>query len=302
MRLREQDLSSRSKLALVSRFLAIPASAFLAEPQSGETHLTIVKGLFLKSFFIAVVLGFLAYEYVRLPDVAPLKKKNPRSTALIELRDEEYRGRGLRPGRRQIWVPYDAVSEHLKKAIVISEDASFFSHNGVDYYELKEAFWKDWETGQLKRGGSTITMQLARNLYLSPSKNPVRKLREIAIAFQLERALSKKRIFEIYLNVVEWGHGIYGAEAAARHYIRKPAAALTPAEAATLAGLLPSPRSPGEKGLLYRRNLILSRMASIGYISAPDAEREKGRPLFYRGKDVAEPQDKTRPGREESFD
>lgn len=261
-----------------------------------------MKGLFLKSFFIAVVLGFLAYEYVRFPDVAALKKMNPRATALMELRDEEYLSRGRRPVRRQIWVPYEAVSEHLKKAIVISEDAAFFSHNGVDFYELKEAFWKDWETGQLKRGGSTITMQLARNLYLSPSKNPLRKLREIAIAFQLERELSKKRIFELYLNVVEWGHGIYGAEAAARHYLGKPAAALTPADAATLAGLLPSPRNPGKKGLLFRRNLILSRMASIGYISAEEAEREKRRPLFYRGEDVAEPQDRTRSGREESFD
>ncbi|MGH7765861.1 MAG: monofunctional biosynthetic peptidoglycan transglycosylase [Candidatus Binatia bacterium] len=260
-----------------------------------------MKGLFLKSFFLSVVLGFLAYEYVTLPDVAPLKKRNPRTTALIELRDKEYSSRGRRPVRQQIWVPYDLVSEHLKKAIVISEDASFFSHRGVDFYELKEAFWKDWETGQLKRGGSTITMQLARNLYLSPSKNPMRKLREIAIAFQLERELSKKRIFELYLNVVEWGHGIYGAEAAARHYLGKPAGALTPADAATLAGLLPSPRSPGEKGLLFRRNLILSRMASIGYIGADEAEREKRRPLFYRGEEPPDAREELFPARESSY-
>lgn len=242
-----------------------------------------MKGLFFKSLLISIVLGLAVYEYASLPDVAPLKKNNPRSTALMELRDQEYRSRGIRPDRRQIWVSYDAISEHLKKAIIISEDASFFSHKGVDFYELKEAVRKDWETGQLKRGGSTITMQLARNLYLSPSKNPLRKVREVAIAFQLERALSKRRIFELYLNVVEWGRGIYGAEAAARHYLGKSAAALNPADAATLAGLLPSPRSPGEKSLLYRRNLILSRMASIGYISAADAEREKQRALFYRG-------------------
>jgi monofunctional biosynthetic peptidoglycan transglycosylase len=260
-----------------------------------------VKGLFLKSFLISVVVGFLAYEYVTLPDVAPLKKRNPRTTALIDLRDKEYSSRGRRPVRQQIWVPYDSVSEHLKKAIVISEDASFFSHKGVDFYELKEAFWKDWETGQLKRGGSTITMQLARNLYLSPSKNPVRKLREIAIAFQLERELSKRRIFEIYLNIVEWGHGIYGAEAAARHYLGKSAAELNPADAATLAGLLPSPRSPGEKGLLFRRNLILSRMAKIGYISAAEAEREKRRPLFYRGEEPPEGRDELVPARESSY-
>ena len=260
-----------------------------------------MKGLFLKSFLISVVLGFLAYEYVTLPDVAPLKKRNPRATALMELRDEEYRSRGRRPVRQQIWIPYEAVSEHLKKAIVISEDASFFSHKGVDFYELKEAFWKDWETGQLKRGGSTITMQLARNLYLSPSKNPVRKLREIAIAFQLERELSKKRIFELYLNVVEWGHGIYGAEAAARHSLGKPAAALSPAEAATLAGLLPSPRNPGQKGLLYRRNLILSRMARIGYISSEEAEREKRRPLFYKDEEPPDAREELFPARESPY-
>ena len=259
-----------------------------------------MKRLLFKSFLVSLVLGLSVYEYASLPDVAPLAKINPRATAMMELRDHEYRSRGIRPARRQIWVSYDAVSEHLKKAILISEDASFFSHKGVDFYELKEAFRKDWETGQLKRGGSTITMQLARNLYLSPSKNPLRKVREVAIAFQLERALSKKRIFELYLNVVEWGRGIYGAEAAARTYLGKSAAALNPAEAATLAGLLPSPRSPEEKSLLYRRNLILSRMAKIGYISAADAEREKQRPLIYKGEELPERQEEILP-MQESF-
>jgi monofunctional biosynthetic peptidoglycan transglycosylase len=248
-----------------------------------------VKRIWFKSLLVSLVLGVVGYEYVSLPDVAPLKTKNPRATALMELRTEESRRRGARPERRQIWVPYDGVSEHLKKAIVLSEDASFFSHKGVDFYEIKEAFWKDWETGQLKRGGSTITMQLARNLYLSPSKNPLRKLREVAIAFQLEHALSKRRIFEIYLNVVEWGREIYGAEAASRHYLSKPVSALDPADAATLAALLPSPLNPREKNLLYRRNLILSRMAKTGHISAAEAERQSRRPLFYKEEEPSEP-------------
>jgi monofunctional biosynthetic peptidoglycan transglycosylase len=158
----------------------------------------------------------------------------------------------------------------------------------VDFFELKEAFWKDWETGQLRHGGSTITMQLARNLYLSPSKNPLRKLREVVIAFRLERELSKRRIFEIYLNVIEWGRGIYGAEAAARHYLGKPVSALDPADAATLAALLPSPLNPREKNLLNRRNLILKRMASVNHISAAEAERQSRRPLFYREEEPAE--------------
>jgi monofunctional biosynthetic peptidoglycan transglycosylase len=134
--------------------------------------------------------------------------------------------------------------------------------------------------GEFKRGGSTITMQLARNLYLSPSKDPLRKAREIVIAFQLERALSKRRIFEIYLNVVEWGRNIYGAEAASRHYLGKPVAALDAADAATLAALLPSPLNPRERNLLYRRNLILRRMAATNHISAAEAERQSPAAAF----------------------
>ena len=260
-----------------------------------------MKGLLLKSFLVSLVVGLAAYVYVSLPDVSPLKKKNPRSTALMELRDTEYRLRGLRPVRSQIWVSYDAVSEHLKKAIIVSEDASFFGHRGVDLYELKEAFKADWEKGELKRGGSTITMQLARNLYLNPSKEPLRKLREIVIALQLEQALPKKRIFELYLNVVEWGQDLYGVEAASRHYLSKSASALNPAEAATLAALLPSPRNPQAKSLLHRRNLILTRMAQVGHISAAEAERESRKPLFYRGEGMPAPRAELFPAEESTY-
>lgn len=241
-----------------------------------------MKRLVLKSLLVSLFVGLAAYEYSGLPDVSPLRKQNPATTALIELRNEEYREKRVKPERQQIWVSYDAVSENLKKAIILSEDASFFSHKGVDLFELKEAVKEDWEKGKFKRGGSTITMQLAKNLYLSPSKSPLRKLREIVIALQLEQALSKRRIFEIYLNVIEWGNGIYGAEAAARHYFSKPAADLDPVEAATLAALLPSPRNPREKELLHRRNLILTRMASTGAISEAELDQAKTRPLFYR--------------------
>ena len=198
----------------------------------------------------------------------------------MELRDQEYRQKGGKSSRQQIWVAYDAISEHLKKAVLISEDASFFSHTGVDVKELQEALKKDWETGSFARGGSTITMQLAKNLYLNPSKNPLRKSKEVIIAWQLEQALSKRRIFEIYLNVVEWGPNVYGAEAAARHYFAKPAANLDILEAATLAALLPSPRNTREKSLTYRRNLILSRMAEIGYVSAEEFSRAKQAPIL----------------------
>src|SRR5215467_15824663 len=216
--------------------------------------------VFFRSLLLAVVVGAVVFFYLSLPDVSVLKKQNPKNSALMELRAEEYRKKGIRAPRQQIWVPYGAISEHLKKAILVSEDASFFSHKGVDVVEMKEAIKKDWETASFKRGGSTITMQLAKNLYLNPSKNPLRKAKEIVIAWQLEQALSKRRIFEIYLNVVEFGRNIYGAEAAARQYFAKPAANLDISEAATLAALLPSPRNTREQNLNYRRNLILSRM------------------------------------------
>jgi len=226
--------------------------------------------------------GGLFYFYNTLPDVSVLKKNNPKGSALMELRDKEYQQKGIRAARQQIWVPYGEVSDHLKKAILLSEDASFFNHKGVDVHELKEALKRDWEIGSFKRGGSTITMQLAKNLYLNPSKNPLRKAKEIVIAWQLERALSKRRIFEIYLNVVEWGRNIYGAEAAARHYFGKPAAGLDILESTTLAALLPSPRTAREKGLLYRRNLILDRLARVGYLSADEHARARKTPLFQK--------------------
>ena len=229
---------------------------------------------------MTAVVASIVYLYSTLPDVKTLTTKNPKSTALMELRDREYRQKGGKISRQQTWVSYGAISDHLKKAVLISEDAAFFSHTGVDVKELQEALKKDWETGRFTRGGSTITMQLAKNLYLNPSKNPLRKAKEIVIAWQLEHALSKTRIFEIYLNVVEWGPNVYGAEGAARHYFAKPAANLDIGEAATLAALLPSPRNTREQNLTYRRNLILSRMAEVGYVSTDEFNRAKQAPIL----------------------
>src|ERR671924_2119655 len=199
-----------------------------------------MRKVLFRSLLLTAVAGAMFYVYAILPDVTALRKKNPTSSALMDLRDAEYKRSNIRVARQQIWVPYGAISDHLKRAILISEDAAFFRHTGVDINELTEAFKKDWETGSFKRGGSTITMQLARNLYLNPSKNPLRKGKEIIIAWQLEQALPKKRIFEIYLNIAEWGPNVYGAEAASRYYFDKSAAELDPLEAATLAALLPS--------------------------------------------------------------
>jgi monofunctional glycosyltransferase len=239
-----------------------------------------MKRLLLKSLLVTSVVACVAYFYQTLPDVKVLRTKNPRTTALMELRNREYEQKGMRSPNRHIWVSYDAISEPLKKAVLINEDASFFSHTGVDIKELQEALKKDWETGSFARGGSTITMQLARNLYLDPAKNPVRKVKEIIIAWQLEHTLSKRRILEIYLNVVEWGRNVYGAEAAARHYFAKSAAELDIVEAATLAALLPSPRNVREKNVAVKRNLILSRMAGVGYASGEELSRASQAPLF----------------------
>jgi len=241
-----------------------------------------MKRVLLKSLFVSLFAGLCFYFSYSLPNVSVLRQQNPKTSALMDLRAEEYRQKNIRAPRRQVWVTYDAISEHLKKAILVNEDAAFFSHKGVDLEELKAALKKDWETMSFNRGGSTITMQLAKNLYLNPSKNPMRKIEEIVIAWQLEQTLSKRRIFEIYLNIVEWGRNVYGAEAAARFYFGKSAAALDPLEAATLAALLPSPRASKERNVLARRNLILGRLVSVGYISNEEYQRSKTIPLFQK--------------------
>jgi monofunctional glycosyltransferase len=248
-----------------------------------------MKRVLLKSLLLSALVACLVYFYLALPNVSLLKNRNPQSSALMELRDQENREKQLRVSRRQIWVPYGRISDHLKKAVLLSEDASFFSHNGVDIDELKEAFKRDLETLSFKRGGSTITMQLAKNLYLNPSKNPLRKMKEIIIAWQLEHALSKTRIFEIYLNIVEWGRNIYGAEAGSRHYFGKSAANLDPVEAATLVALLPNPRTAHEKSILQRRNLVLARLAKVGHISEEEYRRGKQSPLFHKIEKEAPP-------------
>ena len=136
----------------------------------------------------------------------------------------------------QRWVSYGRVSPDLKRAVLVAEDDAFWQHEGVDFEQLQESLETDWARGRFVRGGSTITQQLAKNLYLSPSKNPLRKLRELIIARRLEAELKKARILELYLNVIEWGDGVYGVEAAARTYFHVSAAELGPSESALLAG------------------------------------------------------------------
>ena len=215
----------------------------------------------------AVGLGCFAYVYLTLPDVRPLATFNPTTTAFMELRAEEARSKGRAPRHVQHWVGYSYLSADLKRAVLVAEDDAFFQHEGVDFEQLQESLEKDWARGRFVRGGSTITQQLAKNLYLSPSKNPLRKLRELIIARRLEAELGKARILGLYLNVIEWGDGVYGAEAAAQAYFHHPAATLGPTESALLAAAIVNPRllNPGKPTarLIRRQQLILKRMGAV---------------------------------------
>ena len=221
----------------------------------------------------AACFALLAYVFLTLPDVRQLSTRNPSTTAFIELRRAEAVAEGRAPRRVQRWVRYEAISPSLRKAVLVAEDDAFWTHDGVDVEQLKESIERNIETGKAVRGGSTITQQLAKNLYLSPSKNPIRKLKELLIARRLEAALSKRRILELYLNVIEWGDGIYGAEAASRAYFGKPASALTADESALLAGAIINPRvhSPAHPTARLRRRqqIILRRMGLV----TPPAEQ-----------------------------
>jgi monofunctional glycosyltransferase len=216
---------------------------------------------------VTVACAGLAYAYLTLPDVRALRTNNPASTAFSDLRAAEARASGKSPKHLQRWIAYRRISPMLTRAVLVAEDAAFWRHEGVDYDELQKSVEVDWARGQLTRGASTITQQLAKNLYLSPSKNPLRKFRELIIARRLEAELSKTRILELYLNVIEWGDGIYGVEAAAQAYFHRSASTLGPEESALLAAAIINPRllnpvKPTAR-LIRRRQIILRRMGSV---------------------------------------
>ena len=215
----------------------------------------------------AALFGYASFIYLTLPDVRGLKTSNPDTTAFIELRAREARARGEEPRRIQRWVSYGRISPNLTRAVLVAEDGAFWKHEGIDFDQLKESMEINLERMEFARGGSTITQQLAKNLYLSPSKNPIRKIREFLIARQLEAELPKQRILELYLNVIEWGDGIYGAEGAARTYFHKSAADLGAQEAALLAAAIVNPRllDPGHptSRLRRRQQMVMRRMGAV---------------------------------------
>lgn len=210
---------------------------------------------------LGIVIGVLGYELILLYRVYRLQTHNPGTTSLIDSRAREAQAKGEPVKRFQTWVPIERISGNLQRAVLAGEDANFTTHNGFDY----EAIQKAWEQAQreaekeaknegeddswipnipeFRRGASTVSQQLAKNLYLSSQRSFVRKGQEAIITVFLEKMLTKRRILEIYLNVIEWGDGIYGAEAAAQYYFKKSAASLTPSEAAYLSAMIPNPRT-----------------------------------------------------------
>lgn len=195
------------------------------------------------------------FRYLALPPVIPLMAWEPGETAMMALRREAFVA--AHPDKtwrlRQRWVPLERISPWLRQAVVASEDDRFYTHHGFDVELLWQAALRNWEKGRLAAGGSTITQQLAKNLWFSPERSLLRKVKEAIMTARLEIWLDKKRILELYLNVVEWGQGIFGAEAASRHYFGKPAAALSKREAAQLAVMLPAPLKRSPRSPLVQR-------------------------------------------------
>lgn len=196
------------------------------------------------------------------PPVGVLAQTPPEITSFMQYRAAQWADQGRTVAVRWTWVSLDKISRHLRRAVVVAEDSTFWEHDGFDWEGMRIALERNLAEHRFSAGGSTITQQLAKNLYLSPDRSIRRKLQEAVLAWRIERALDKNRILELYLNVVEWGDGIYGAEAAARHYFGVSAARLSPRQAATLAAMLPAPlrRTPDSPHVRRLSAVILRRM------------------------------------------
>jgi monofunctional biosynthetic peptidoglycan transglycosylase len=245
-----------------------------------------VKVLFL--IFAGAVGVWLLYELITFPNISRLRTENPTTTSMIEYRISEAVADGKEPKKAMIWTPIEQISPNLARAVLAGEDSRFFEHHGFDWDAIQKAWDEAVKEGEkeareegdydpddwippmpsFKRGASTVTQQLAKNLFLSEDRNFLRKGREAVYTYFLERELSKKRILEIYLNVIEWGDGIYGAEAASRFYFKKSASDLTKEEAAFLSAMIPSPLNvfnpaKNRKRVVRRQRVILRGMNSI---------------------------------------
>jgi monofunctional biosynthetic peptidoglycan transglycosylase len=215
---------------------------------------------------LALLGAVLLYQFWLFGWVLWWGQVNPAQTRFMEIRLAELRAKDPEARLRQSWLPYARISPHLKRAIIASEDAKFVDHEGFDWDGIQKAIEKNQKRGRVVAGGSTITQQLAKNLFLSPAKTPWRKAEEAVITLMLEAFWSKQRILEVYLNVIEWGQGVFGAEAAARHYYGISATQLSPEQAARLAGMVPNPRfydrHRNAPGLARKTAIILGRMGA----------------------------------------
>lgn len=225
-------------------------------------------GKWVRITILALIVVAFLYQGWILFSVFKYKSSNPASTALMEQRASESRSKGEEVKRVQMWVPYDRISRSLIRAVLAGEDSRFFDHAGFDWEEMRKALEEDWNRGEFRRGASTISQQLAKNLFLSTSKNPLRKLHEALITKEMEWILGKRRILEIYLNVIEWGDGVYGAEAAARTYFNTSAAAVSADQAAFLSAIIPSPNgafnpATHRRRVERRKNLIERLMRHV---------------------------------------
>ncbi|MEO8166789.1 MAG: monofunctional biosynthetic peptidoglycan transglycosylase, partial [bacterium] len=226
---------------------------------------------------------FFLVEIASIPwvEVASLKTRNPTETALMRQRSDEAENEGKHLSIKQKWIPLSRLPNFVANAVIVAEDGTFREHSGFDWYEFKQSLQKNWEMKKVARGGSTITQQLAKNLYLSTSKDPIRKLKEAVIALLLERYLDKNRILEIYLNVIEWGPGIFGIEAASETYFGHSARALTFDQALRLAAVIPSPLrhrpNVDSRYVLWRKKMVLVRMQGRDF-GEPEPEEDTDEP------------------------
>jgi monofunctional biosynthetic peptidoglycan transglycosylase len=238
--------------------------------------------------FAGAVAVWIGYELITFPSISRLRTENPTTSSMIEYRISEARAEGREPKKAMIWMPIEQISPNLQRAVLAGEDSRFFQHNGFDWDAIQAAWDEAVKEGEkeakeegdydpndwippmpsFKRGASTVTQQLAKNLFLSEDRNFLRKGREAVYTYFLERELTKKRILELYLNIIEWGDGIYGAEAASRYYFKKSASDLSREDAAFLAAMIPSPLNvfnpaKNRKRVVRRQRVILRGMNSI---------------------------------------
>lgn len=224
------------------------------------------SGYWIRRVLLALFALLLLYQGWIFVQICWWTKFNPSTSAFMQERLAALHDKNAKARLHHQWVPYEEIASNLKRALVSAEDAKFVGHEGFDWDGIQKAYEKNLKKGRIVAGGSTISQQLAKNLFLSARRTPWRKVQEAMITVMLEAVMDKRRIFEIYLNVIEWGDGVFGAEAAARHYYRVSAANLSAWQSAKLAAMVPNPRyydtRREARELLRKAGIILARMNS----------------------------------------